>query len=258
MYLISLATVAVILVAGSITTLITTVGEIAQKQQHPVCYTIVDTWWGTRESQKTRADITVTDTTCQTWSGQPTNCNNVAARAVLSGYTPEQLSTPCTTVGAHDTRCVSNPCNSFNAGQCTLQETAGQCVWFEGDALKDYNAFLVANNETPLATHGCFRNRCNLPGLGKQKSMCASRSVPGLFTCTWCTGAGDPKLDGLGMGCQMTVPRTTAICAPVNSRGVPKQSIMMRISNNRCQCDNRFPFCAALVDQERSSWKPRY
>jgi hypothetical protein len=235
------------------------VAETAQqKQQQQVCYDIVADWWGTRESQKTRADVAASDLACKTWSGQPAYCNSVAARVSLSGYTPAQLTTACTTVGAHDLRCLANPCNSFNAGSCTLQGTAGQCVWFEGAALRDYNAFLVANGEVPLATHGCFRNRCNLPGLGKQKAACPARSVPGVFTCTWCTGSGDAVLDGLGVGCQMTVLRTTAKCAPVNSNGVPKQSVMMNINNNRCQCDVRFPFCKTLVDQERSAWKRRY
>lgn len=232
-------------------------GEAAQQQQQ-VCYTIVSDWWNTRESQKTRVDVEASDLTCQTWSGQPSYCNNVAARVALSGYTPAQLATPCTTVGAHDLRCLANPCNSFNAGACTLQETAGQCVWFKGAALVEYNAFLVANGEVPLASHGCFRNRCNLPGLGKQKAACAARSVPGVFTCTWCTGAGDAVLDGLGVGCQMTVSRTTAACAPVNSAGVPKQAVMMNVNNNRCQCDLRFPFCSMLVEQQRSTWKHRY
>lgn len=230
----------------------------ARAKNHDVCYQIAGSWWGTREAQKTRAQITAADAVCDVWTNQPEQCNSVTARVGMTGYTIQELTMPCTTVGAHDKRCVSNPCNSYNTGSCTLQSTAGQCVWFEGEALTKYNAFLAANGETPLATHGCYRNRCNLPGLGKQTAACPGRSVPGLFECTWCTGAGDAVLDGLGVGCQMTVPTTTAICAPVNSPNVPKAAVMMNTANNRCQCDARFPFCAQQVAEQRGTWKHRY
>lgn len=229
-------------------------------KNHEVCYQIAGSWWGNRLAEKTRAQITAADAVCDVWSGRPAFCNSVAARATTSGYTTEQLTMPCTTVGAHDKRCIANPCNSYNTGSCTLQATAGQCVWFDGEALAKYNSHLSSIGQQPLKSHGCFRNPCSAPltGMGRQIAACPGYSVPGLIQCIWCVGGGDAVLEGLGVGCQMTTPTTDAACAPVNSQGVPKQSVMMSTANNRCQCDSRYPFCAAQVAQERGAWKHRY
>jgi hypothetical protein len=103
-----------------------------------------------------------------------------------------------------------------------------------------------------------YRNPCNLPGYGRQDVQCPTRSVPGLFECTWCTGAGDPKLLNRGVGCQMTVPTTKAGCAPVNSKAVQKSSIMQAVSNSRCQCSTSYAMCKSIVDDQRSSFTDRF
>lgn len=224
-----------------------------------VCYDIAGSWWDLRESEKTRSAVTAMDADCDMWSQRPDQCNNKAARAGLSGYTPAQISARCTTVGAHNKRCISVPCSSLNTGDCTLQSTGGQCYWFDGEQLKRYNAALVARGETPLAGHGCYRNPCNLPGLGTQRAMCAARSVPGLFSCTWCTGAGDPVLDGRGIGCQiLEFSQSAASCSPVNSPAVPKPNIWQAVGNPRCQCDAQYALCDIVVQNNRGKFKPRY
>ena len=88
--------------------------------------------------------------------------------------------------------------------------------------------------------------------------MCAKRSVPGLFDCTWCKGTGDKLLVGKGMGCQMTTPTTTASCAPVNSKNVKKSTIQMSVVNNRCQCTTDTSLCMQLVDASRGGFTSRY
>ena len=232
--------------------------QLGAPKNHAVCYTIADTWWGTREAQKTRASVTNTDDLCAAWDNQPELCNQISARAGLTGYTAAQLSALCSTVGAHDQRCLANPCNNLNTGDCTLQSTQGQCTWWWGKNFTDYNTFLVSKGLTPLPVHGCYRNPCNMPGYGKQQTACPLRSAEGLFTCTWCQGAGDKVLLGRGVGCQMTVPTTSAGCAPVNSPNVQKSSIMQSIAKNTCQCSMNYAACAQIVNDSRAAFKPRY
>jgi hypothetical protein len=198
------------------------------------------------------------DTDCQAWDQQPNYCNSKAARVGLTGYTSAQMNALCSTVGAHDKRCLANPCNSLNTGDCTVQGSQGQCVWWWGKNYTEYNKFLVSQGRDPLPSHGCYRNPCNMPGYGKQQAACPLRSAKGLFTCTWCRGAGDPTLEGLGVGCQMTVPTTGASCAPVNNKAVSKPSVVMSVSNKRCQCSTDYAVCQALVDDSRSSWIDRF
>jgi hypothetical protein len=226
---------------------------------HPVCYKVASTWWGTRLAQKTRALVTNMDTECQRWDQMPEQCNVKSSRSAYSGSsTTAEMNALCSTVGAHDHRCLANPCNSLNTGDCTVQGSQGQCVWWWGKNYTEYNKFLVSQGRTPLPSHGCYRNPCNMPGYGRQQQACPLRSAPGLFTCTWCKGAGDPTLDGLGVGCQMTVPTTGASCAPVNNKAVAKPSVVMSVSNKRCQCSTDYAVCQALVDDSRSSWVNRY
>jgi hypothetical protein len=92
----------------------------APPKNHPVCYKILDTWFVDREQDKTRATITTMDTTCSTFDGQPLECNVKSSRSDPS-LTTAQRNALCTTVGAHDKRCLSNPCNSLNNMDCTLQ-----------------------------------------------------------------------------------------------------------------------------------------
>lgn len=88
--------------------------------------------------------------------------------------------------------------------------------------------------------------------------MCAKRTVPGLFECTWCKGGGDKLLAGKGMGCQMTTPTTTANCAPVNSKNVKKSTIQMSVVNNRCQCTTDTSLCMQIVEAQRGIFNPRF
>lgn len=232
-------------------------------KNHEVCYTIANTWWSTREAEKTRSFVVQMDTDCQAWDQQPELCNaNPTTRLGMvvnpGSYSQAQLGAFCSTVGAHDHRCLANPCNHLNTGDCTLQGTQGQCVWWWGQNFTDYNKFRVSQGETPLPVHGCYRNPCNMPGLGTQKDACPLRSAPGLFTCTWCQGAGDPVLNGRGIGCQMTVPTTGAMCAPVNSAGVSKPSVQQAVAQSRCQCSTDYIMCKSIVNSGRTPFKPRY
>ncbi len=88
---------------------------------HGVCYTLAATWWGTREAEKTRTLVNTMDNDCQAWDQQPDLCNKKTARVGLTGYTQAQMDASCSTVGAHDHRCLANPCNSLNTGDCSLQ-----------------------------------------------------------------------------------------------------------------------------------------
>jgi hypothetical protein len=155
-------------------------------------------------------------------------------------------------------------------------------VWWWGKNFTDYNAHLVSQGLNPLPGHGwyvfpvqravadgaiansfslaflvpSYRNPCNMPGYGKQQDACPLRSAPGLFTCTWCQGAGDSVLLGRGVGCQMTVPVTGAGCAPVNDF-VDQSTVMVAVANPRCQCTTATALCKTIVDQSRSSFRPK-
>jgi hypothetical protein len=109
------------------------VGEAARElgSSHDVCYQILDTWWADREGLKVRGEVSAMDAVCKTLSGQPLLCNSVDERkaAMAIGaltFTAEQMAARCTTVGAHDTSCVANPCNSVNTGDCHLQASLGR------------------------------------------------------------------------------------------------------------------------------------
>ncbi len=103
-------------------------GEAARElgSSHEVCYTILNTWWADREGLKVRGEVSEMDGVCKTLSGQPLWCNSVDERkkAMDSGamtFSATQMAARCTTVGAHDSTCVANPCNSVNTGDCHLQ-----------------------------------------------------------------------------------------------------------------------------------------
>ncbi len=96
-------------------------------KNNDVCYTVAATWWSTREAEKTRALVNNMDTDCQAWDQQPEFCNKKSARVGLTGYTQAQMDATCSTVGAHDHRCLGNPCNSLNTGDCSLQVSRSWC-----------------------------------------------------------------------------------------------------------------------------------
>lgn len=238
-------------------------------KNHPVCYVIADTWWKDRLEDKTRTTITAMDAECAVFTGDATACNDKSLRPSTNSqgvpYTTAQMNAACTMVGAHDKRCIGNPCNSFNIGTCTVQSTNGQCVWFQKDTKEfaAYQSWRDKNGMVPVATHGCYRNPCNQPGLDQTvtNNACAARSMPGKngWECTWCAGANDPKLFGLGIGCQLTTPTTTALCAPVSNSGVAKASVMVSINKNDCQCSTDYTWCQKTMDDARGvGFKPRY
>lgn len=233
-------------------------GGVRGLASHPVCYKILNTWWNTREAQKTRSIINTMDQDCSVFTGTPDPCNKKTTRGGIAGLTPAQKVASCTMVGAHNSRCIGNPCNSLNTGDCSIQQTQGQCFWITKENLPKINAYYVSQGIAALPTHGCYRNPCNLPGYGKQDQECPTKSIPGVLECTWCKGGGDPLLLGEGMGCQMTIDTTQSLCAPVNSNGVPKSSVMERVVNARCQCSTDYTICDMIVSNTRSQFRPAY
>lgn len=118
---------------------------------------------------------------------------------------------------------------------------------------EDVNNYYAKNNiDKSIPGFGCHRNPCNLPGYGTTTSSCPKLSVPGTFECTYCKGAGDCcGLKGKGMGCQLTVPTTTANCAVVNGNQVDKTCIWERQADSNCQCCDDYPACKDLISNER-------
>jgi hypothetical protein len=239
---------------------------------HAVCYEIAASWWAPREEDKTRAAITAMDTDCDVFTNNAEACNNKSLRPAVDGqgnpYTDAQKNAACTMVGAHSKRCIGNPCNSYNLGTCTIQDTAGQCVWFAKDSKEFavYQKWRTNNGLDPVAGFGCYRNPCNQPGLDQtiKTNECAARSMPEKngWQCTWCAGVVNGKADsvlfGKGMGCQLTTPTTKAACAPVSNSAVAKASVMQAVADNNCQCSTDYTWCQKDVDDARTPLVPRY
>ncbi|GBG34233.1 Hypothetical Protein FCC1311_104572 [Hondaea fermentalgiana] len=193
-----------------------------------VCYEILDAWWSDREALKVGDELNEMDSTCSQFTDYPDACNNARARTRdVIGTTlydrikdnEEELRTPCTMVGAKSKRCIGNPCNQYNLGTCTVQETQGQCFWYTKEMVKEVNKYYDEHPDIEprkIPGHGCYRNPCNLPGEGT------------VFQCTYCKGPGDRCLKKRGMGCQMTKAATEAECAPINEPIIPKYSIYQR------------------------------
>ena len=228
------------------------------RASHPVCYQIKDLWWSGRLAQKTRADIVGLDAICSKWDNKPDLCNIRSLRAGDQSLTPAERNAPCTMVGAHNRRCMSNPCNHFNTGDCNVQSTQGQCIWITKEMVPIFNKFYAQRGADLLPGYGCYRNPCNMPGYGRAIDECPGRSLPGYYECTWCKGSGDPELVGLGMGCQHVEPLTKSTCAYVNSPGVRKASIIQRIVNQRCQCSVDMYMCESQFREARGVFKFRY
>ena len=176
----------------------------APPKNHAVCYEVVNSWFVSREQDKTRAQITTLDATCSVFDGQPLACNVKSSRTDPS-LTADQKNALCTTVGAHDQRCLSNPCNNLNTGDCTLQvsdssfpsqillcltllalrfrfrpsalqNSKGQCYWFWGKEFTIYNKYLVSQGLSPLPTHGWYVSALGsscLPSLTRCPSLAA-------------------------------------------------------------------------------------
>lgn len=106
-----------------------------------------------------------------------------------------------------------------------------------------------------------YRNPCNIPGSGKQnQNTCGALSVPGLFECKYCAGANDRKLNGQGMGCQLSTLEWSipAECRPVNSKAVEKSTIWQLKSNGNCQCTDEQYLCRNLVSERAGDFKKRF
>jgi hypothetical protein len=177
-----------------------------------VCYQISAQWYFTAEAASARAETADMDSLCAAWDDEPELCSDPAAREGLTGYTAGQLAATCTIVGTHSHRCVADPCSSLSADKCTLQDSQGQCSWWSGQSLGDYNQFLKSRGRAPMPSAGCYRNPCSMPAAGKPKDSCLLKGAPGVFECTFCQGAGDRLLLGRDVGCQMTVTETVAEC----------------------------------------------
>lgn len=226
---------------------------------HPVCYQIRDMWWDTRLALKMQSDMVSFDKICSKFDHQTTACNIRSSRANDPNLTPEERNAPCTMVGAKSRRCISNPCNHLNEGSCTVQDTQGICVWLTKEMVPIMNKYYAERGWDLIPGKGCFRNPCQLNGYGRAIDDCPKRSIPGLFNCTWCKGSGDPLLVNLGMGCQIAnSPITKAECANVNSKGVPRGSIIQAISNQVCQCSVDYYMCQRVFTSSRSAFKFRY
>ena len=230
-----------------------------ETENHPICLEIYNSWWPERRAEKSaQHDSTSLDKKCAFFNGQPDLCNVRGIRA-SAGVPAEYQDLACTMIGAHNHTCVSNKCNSLNTGDCTLQGTAGECVWYTAQQVKETNAFWKANGHNDhLPGHGCYRNPCNRPGYGKlTKETCASFSTD-RFTCTWCKGTG--KLKGEGMGCQISEsPQTTAECSFVNNFPANERSLIVQsVTDNTCQCNKAYSLCADLVDSRAGAFVNRF
>lgn len=207
-----------------------------QLGNHPSCTIILNTWWPDREKHINRGKISEWDKTCLKFNGDKPACihpgpdrQSYFNNNKINIY--ERDHTPCVMLGAHTDKCVSNPCNYYNIGTCTIQETGGLCMWYTKEEAVLYNR-----------EYGCHRNPCHIGGEGKTSQKdCKARGIPGLLECTYCKGKGPFR--GKGMGCQQIATTTVAQCAPVNEPKVDKSTIWISKKNNRCQCSDDTLFC---------------
>jgi hypothetical protein len=95
-----------------------------------------------------------------------------------------------------------------------------------------------------------YRNPCNLPGYGNAQAQCKDSSN-GILSCTWCSNMG-------GMGCQATVPTTTAACATVSTANVAASSIINIVGQTNCQCSNTYGSCNTAQSQRGASFVRTY
>jgi hypothetical protein len=224
----------------------------------PVCMQIYEAWWPLRQEQKKKAfDSTTLDGLCASFNNDADACNKVNARPA---NTPsEKKDIRCQMIGAHNKTCIGVPCFDLNTGDCTLQATAGECVWLTNANVKAENAFFKKNNDPrKYAGHGCYRNPCNAPGYGKLSASTCENFSTSQYKCTWCKGKG--VLRGEGMGCQIKNKiSTTAECAPINNYSPEdKQYIMEEKSNKNCQANTRFNLANEIVNQRSGQFVNRF
>jgi hypothetical protein len=191
----------------------------------PVCQQIMKTWWPSRLALNMRGTLSALDRACSEFSGNATMCNNRLTRT-----NPSKQLHRCMMAGAKQQTCLSNPCVNLNDGSCTIQGTGGQCYWH--------------NDTGQDLSRGCYRNPCNLAGYTNNATVCASRSIPNLFNCTWCAGYK-------GMGCQMNLNQTKGYCAKIPS---PERTVIQRLDpRSSCQCDRQSSIICGLNYERNTS-----
>jgi hypothetical protein len=221
------------------------------------CAVIKDLWWDLRQWDIIRNTTVNMDDDCARFKGSKRACESTSERDQYPSLTAGQKTAMCTMVGGHSDRCIANSCNQLNEGSCTVQDTGGLCIWWEPAELAKLNTYYSSiGSKMRYKGRGCYRNPCNAAGTGKITSgQCEDMSVPDVIQCTYCSGGKDPSLAGLGIGCQSTMVKTEAGCAPINlqTSGLPKSSIYVSSKDPSCQCSNLFPFCSDRVRGKISS-----
>jgi hypothetical protein len=102
----------------------------AERQNHKVCYEILDSWWSDRLAEKMRSAVTTMDVDCEAWNSSPIECNNRSRRTRRAGVTDAQMNAFCTNVGAHSPgKCVGNPCASLNEGTDVPHRACSMAGW---------------------------------------------------------------------------------------------------------------------------------
>lgn len=210
--------------------------NIVTALNHPSCYKILNTWWDKRTNHISSIKTSDWDNVCSIFNGDREACINTGVGRDDYNVTDKEKNTPCVMLGAHSDLCVSNPCNHFNTGKCTLQHTGGLCNWITKKQAKKFGL-----------QYGCQRNPCHIGGLGKtDPDECEERGIPGLMECTYC------KIKDKGMGCQRVDVTTSAKCAPVNEDVAPKSSIWIHRKKKSCQCSNNIQLCLDEIASDKN------
>ena len=159
----------------------------------PVCQEILGAWWSNRASVEAAAN----PGKCKMFQGDRAACMKQTRQARLdyikSGdlTLAEAKTIKCQLISGD--KCVENFCNPLTPAACSLQATAGYCIYNTAQAAADFNL-----------GEGCRINPCNAPGLSLDDTTCQDRGIPGYFECTYCSAVRDTSLKGKGMGCQGT------------------------------------------------------
>jgi len=235
------------------------------RPNHPVCSEIAEGWWTQRDAYKELDEyFSELDDLCRAYDGDALACASREARDAYAGMPEDVLHASCNMLGAGSEKCISNPCNQLNDGECTLQQTAGRCVWLTSSQVKAANEYLESIGSPAVYDgHGCYNNVCHSNAAGRGRisdATCASFSVPGIMDCTYCKGTRRySRFRNLGIGCQMTVSETTAECAPVNNENIEKSSIFIKNgAKRRCQCSATYGACAQKVALTSRDGSPSY
>jgi len=243
------------------------------KANSPVCREILASWWEERREQIRAGTIDDTwDETCVLFSGyentEACQTRGAEARAAFIGdlsiNAAEASEVACASVGAHNEKCIANPCNQLNNGDCTLEKTGGLCVWYtkaDRDAVNPNGAI----NDVRVG-YGCYRNPCHDGGNGRiSDNQCLDLSVKkangqALHQCTKCSGRRDKRLRRTGMGCQIDQLHTSAECERVKPENVvnPSNIFAQGNSNNACQCIVESPLCKDAVDARDGNYVQVY